>query len=1147
VAISADGRYVAFVSAASNLVANDDNNFCYVSGNPGNCLDVFVHDRDADEDGVLDENAVSDPGSRRTVRVSVDSSGGQGNGNSGAYALAISADGRYVAFASQASNLVADDTNDTCDHEGSDGNFDGILDDNCSDVFVHDRDADGDKVFDEIHPFARSTVRVSVDSEGNEGNGASGFDEKFTAPVFGLALSPDGRYVVFGSFATNLVAGDTNDSCDNWSDGNVDGNQDDNCADLFLHDRLTGTTERLSVSAPGHACANDGQCGVGGFCEDGACVWQGFGESGGTPGLSGDGRYVVFISGANELVPNDGIFCDENGDGVPDVACTDVFVRDRCVANGVTVPRCVPTTEIVSVDSQGEPGNDHTYWCSISADGRYAVVASLASNLVAGDTNGFADVFRHDRLTGTTTRVSVDSNGVQGNNHSAGLYASMYGVYVSPTNNPISSDGRLVAFISAATNFVQTDTNGTDWDIFVRAADTTDPDADVTGDGGFDDDLLTALEPSGVLRTLCPADTTSVANGQAAFLRPEPAGQTPDLPVCPTGDDVDGKWDLNGDGDVVDRVAHLFDGASVTNLHCAAEDVSLSSTHLAALVSEAGDGRGSLNGDADAADLVLHVLALDAVPPATCGDWTNVGEAADTVDVSGGHVAFITPEAAQGTLSAASGGTKDGDLGDRVFQVYSAGVGLRTPADADGRLQPAEEFVVGAEVVALRSRETDMCDVAVDASACDPNPPGCPLAQCDLNQDGDCCDDVLQAFDLVTGDLVNSRQAVRPCTFAACDPDKPYRVSNATVKFLTHECEQGGSTFNVGCLGGGTDLNLDGDALDLVVQILKVRTGVVTTVATVDDQSGNLIDPLQGDPLAAEEGTQVFVSTGRCVEDRGTICTADADCDSGEFCDEGVCARDHGPCADADDCPGAAACEPEPVVAASADSDGDGVADSLDGCPEYPDVNQEDTDGDGVGDACDLQTCGNGAIEFEEVCDDGNWTAGDGCSLSCMVEEGWTCGGEPSLCTAVCGDGVVLGAEECDDGNTDDGDGCSSVCLVEFIPVAIDVKPESDQNTVQLGSAGVIPVAILGAVDFDATAVDPGSVVLAGATVRLRGQTERQLCSEKDVNGDGFVDLLCQVETDRLSLEVGETLAVLEGRLYDGTLIRGQAYVRIVP
>jgi Tol biopolymer transport system component len=317
VSISADGRYVVFTSDASNLVVGGDTNG-FVNG------DVYVRDRQ----------------SGTTERVSVDSGGVQGNDDSGYDALSISADGRYAGFVSSATNLVAGDTNAR------------------EDVFVRDR-------------VSGTTVRVSVDSGGAQGDGyCSGH---------ALSMSPDGRYVAFASNAPNLVVGgDTN----GWLIG-----------DAFVRDRQSGITELVSVDSGG-AQGNDGS----GY----------YGVS-----ISADGRYAAFTSYATNLVAG-----DTNG-------ALDVFVRDR--QSG--------TTERVSVDSGGTQGNYDSgdYEVSISADGRYVAFESLASNLVPGDTNNDYDVFVRDRQSGTTERASLASGGAQGNNDSGwwGASVSAAGRYVA--------------------------------------------------------------------------------------------------------------------------------------------------------------------------------------------------------------------------------------------------------------------------------------------------------------------------------------------------------------------------------------------------------------------------------------------------------------------------------------------------------------------------------------------------------------------------------------------------------------------------------------------------------------------------------------------------------------------------------------------
>jgi Tol biopolymer transport system component len=290
-----------------------------------------------------------------TRLVSVDSFGNQGDHDSGS--AAISPNGRWIAFHSEATNLVAGDTNGT------------------PDVFVHDQ-------------LTGLTERVSVDSSGGQA------DDRSKSP----AISTDGRYVAFGSEATNLVSGDTN----GWED-------------VFVHDRLTGATERVSVDSFGN------EANWFSYCLD----------------ISGDGRFVVFESLATNLVPG-------GTNGLPQI-----YLRDR-LAN---------QTYIVSVDSNGLMGNGTSYEAALTPDGRFVAFTSLADNLVPNDTNGMSDVFLRDLVTGQTTRVSVDSSGNEGHG------VDLYGLWTLPP--ALSADGRYIAFGSEQTDLVPGDTN--DWaDVFVH-------------------------------------------------------------------------------------------------------------------------------------------------------------------------------------------------------------------------------------------------------------------------------------------------------------------------------------------------------------------------------------------------------------------------------------------------------------------------------------------------------------------------------------------------------------------------------------------------------------------------------------------------------------------------------------------------------
>jgi len=333
-ALSRDGRFVAFESVATNLVAIDTNL----------TADVFVHDRDPDANGIFDE------GNGVTTRVSLRAGAVQGNAAS--RRAAISADGNLVAFASDASNLVASDRN-------------GV-----TDVFVRDR-------------AASTTTRVSVDSAGIEGDGAS------DRP----AISADGAFVAFESLAANLVAGDLN-----------------GVADLFVRDRVNGTTTRASVDSSG-AEAN--------------------GASRGPPSLSSDGSIVAFHSSATNLVAS-----DLNG-------VADVFVRDR--AAGVTTR--------ASVSSSGGEGNRDSRGAALSADGMQVAFESDADLLATGDGNQASDAFVHDRATGKTWIVSSDCAGNPGNGASSGV--------------ALSGDGLIAAYASVASDLVAGDANGVS-DVFVH-------------------------------------------------------------------------------------------------------------------------------------------------------------------------------------------------------------------------------------------------------------------------------------------------------------------------------------------------------------------------------------------------------------------------------------------------------------------------------------------------------------------------------------------------------------------------------------------------------------------------------------------------------------------------------------------------------
>lgn len=380
--ISADGRFVVFMSEASNLVSGDTNRVA----------DTFVRD--------LSTGTVE--------RVSLSSRSEQGN--AGSYSASISRDGRFVAFRSQASNLVDGDTN-------------GV-----ADIFVRDRSSGG------------TTIRASLAEDGVQANGDSD----------SASISGDGRFVVFRSMASNLIPGDTN-----------------RLADIFVRDLHTETTERISISSSGTQSNGDNrnpQIATNGrrivfaspasslvegdtnrtwdvFAHDlstgrtervsvSSAGAQGRGTSA-IPAISGDGRVVAFVSDAPNLVPG-----DTN-------RVRDAFVRD--LDRGMT--------ERVSIPSGGGQANRRTLSAALSGDGRFVAISSDASNLVTDDGNRRRDIFVVDRSSGVVTLVSVASDGTAADADSGG-----------PS---ISADGRFVAFQSFAGSLAAGDENEVR-DVFVH-------------------------------------------------------------------------------------------------------------------------------------------------------------------------------------------------------------------------------------------------------------------------------------------------------------------------------------------------------------------------------------------------------------------------------------------------------------------------------------------------------------------------------------------------------------------------------------------------------------------------------------------------------------------------------------------------------
>jgi Tol biopolymer transport system component len=379
--ISADGRYVAFQSSAADLVGGDNNGR----------IDVFVRDRTLGQ----------------TVLVSVDN-GGNNSGAGNSYSPQFTADGRKVAFASTADNLVTNDSNGTAD------------------AFVRDL-------------TAGTTLLASVNTNGFSGNAIS-------APPM---ITPDGRYVAFLSAAGDLVGNDTN-----------------GLNDAYRRDLMSGITELVSVSTSGQAgnrlsfhpvisgngmrvafatqatdltATPDDNNVTDVYLRDfgsnatvlvskvpgGSAAGQ---SASGTPVFSADGTHLLFISIATDLTGN-----DTNGK-------QDVFLWSAAT----------DANELISVNLAGNaPGNGFSgiTAASMSGDLSQIVFFSEASDVASGDTNGAADIFLRNRTENITTLISRPADSPLAGN----------GANFSPF---ISSNGATVVFSSDATNLAANDTNG---------------------------------------------------------------------------------------------------------------------------------------------------------------------------------------------------------------------------------------------------------------------------------------------------------------------------------------------------------------------------------------------------------------------------------------------------------------------------------------------------------------------------------------------------------------------------------------------------------------------------------------------------------------------------------------------------------------
>lgn len=333
--VSFDGRYVAFESFATNLLAAPQG--------PGH---VYVRDMNAPAltaTALVSQNQIGDPGDDASSTPS------------------ISNDGQFIAFSSLATNF-------------GDSHSSGL-------AKIYRRDM-----------LSGEVIPVSVTPLGDDPSG--GADGSITP-----SISADGSVIAFASDCVDVVAGDSN-----------------NKKDVFVAVVDTGVVISTVLASPKLG---------GGFAN---------GDSD-APAMSADGLFVAFQSDATNLIPT-----DANG-------TSDVFLYSMAAGS----------LELISVNSQGVQAEliSNNLNPSVSGDGRFVAFDSVASNLIGGDTNVTTDVFVRDTFLGTTVRVSVDTAGNQS------------GITMPSSLPSLSADGKAVAFVSMA-SFVKDDSNGL-LDVYVRA------------------------------------------------------------------------------------------------------------------------------------------------------------------------------------------------------------------------------------------------------------------------------------------------------------------------------------------------------------------------------------------------------------------------------------------------------------------------------------------------------------------------------------------------------------------------------------------------------------------------------------------------------------------------------------------------------
>ena len=627
--------YDALRSQIDQIASSARFNGVNLSAAGGTDIDVVLSD--GGSSGTIQQirTANSSPVLGAPVRVSTGVAGAEIPSGVG-LPPALSGDGRFAAFDSFDSGITPGDTN------------------GYSDVFLKDTQTGAISL-------------VSTDAAGGLGNANSG------NPV----LSPDGRYLLFSSGATNLVAGDTNDR-----------------SDVFLKDLQTGVVTRISTDSAGNQ-ATGGAIGSGST----------------NASFSPDGQSVLFLSTATNLVAG-----DTNG-------LQDVFLKNLQTGDVTRVSTDASGGEAVG----GGTFNGHN--ASMSADGRYVFFTSAAANLVSGDTNGSRDIFRKDLQTGEVSRVSTSASGAQGDANSF--------------TARVSSDGRFIVFSSLSSNMVSGDTNGVT-DIFLKdmlTGDVTRVSTTATGaqsSGGTS--VVPSLTPDGrfllfegTANNLVPGDTNAQSD---VFLKDLKTGSIVRVSTDAAG--VQGDYEssssvLSADGRFIgflSRASNLVTGDTNGDPDLFVRELSTVSSGIVPGLSAYVVGNGGVTAADDTQFRIDGTLigTVDITATMTVADYLEAvstatgGRVSARYDADAGEFTYETAamSGGQGVLTLTSAGTARSWLGHGLFgsNTSSGQGGVITLEDQDWTVGGAGALsgVSSASGQLLSASGASVADAAIDTA-----------------------------------------------------------------------------------------------------------------------------------------------------------------------------------------------------------------------------------------------------------------------------------------------------------------------------------------------------------------------------------------------------------------------------------------------